>query len=403
MFVVLVDGILYIEGFLEGEDICVMVCIFSQLGVCIEMFSLLQCVVYGVGIDGLKVLDVLLDCGNVGIGMCLLVGLLVGQLFDCMLIGDELLFGCLMCCVIGLLLLMGVRIDIQDDGILLLYVYGGQMLYGIDFVLLVVSVQVKLVVLLVGLYVQGEICVIELYLICDYIECMLFVFGVDIVFLLGKVCLCGGQCLCVIDIVVFVDFFLVVFYLVVVSIIFGFELCLKQVGLNLCCIGLLYVLCLMGVDIIEENLVEQGGELVVDLVVCYVLLKGVCILEMLVLDMIDEFLVLFVVVVVVEGQIVVSGVVELRVKELDCFVVMVIGLCVLGMQVDEIEDGVILYGGVWLGSGIIESYGDYCIVMVFVIVGQISDGEVCINDIVNVVMFFLDFDGLVCSVGFNLV
>lgn len=82
----------------------------------------------------------------------------------------------------------------------------------------------------------------------------------------------------------------------------------------------------MGVDICVENEGESGGELVGDLVVWYVLLCGIELFEVLVLDMIDEFFVFFVVVVVVEGVIVVCGVVELWVKEFDCLVGMVVGL-----------------------------------------------------------------------------
>lgn len=80
---------------------------------------------------------------------------------------------------------------------------------------------------------------IEFYFICDYIECMLVVFGWLIEFLFGCVCLSGGYVLCVIEVWVLVDFFLVVFFLVVGSIVFGVELCLLVVGFNFWCIGLL--------------------------------------------------------------------------------------------------------------------------------------------------------------------
>ena len=98
----------------------------------------------------------------------------------------------------------------------------------------------------------------------------------------------------------------------------------------------------------------------------------------------------------------VSGAAELRVKESDRLAAMATGLRALGMQVDETEDGATLHGGARLGSGTIESHGDHRIAMAFAIAGQISDGEVRINDIANVATSFPDFDGLARSAGFNL-
>ena len=103
-----------------------------------------------------------------------------------------------------------------------------------------------------------------------------------------------------------------------------------------------------------------------------------------------------------EGQTVVSGAAELRVKESDRLAAMATGLRALGMQVDETEDGATLHGGVRLGSGTIESHGAHRIAMAFAIAGQISDGEVRINDIANVATSFPDCDGLARGAGFNL-
>ncbi|MDT3431575.1 3-phosphoshikimate 1-carboxyvinyltransferase [Stenotrophomonas maltophilia] len=402
MFAALADGTSHIEGFLEGEDTRATARIFSQLGVRIETPSPSQRVVHGVGIDGLKAPDAPLDCGNAGTGMRLLAGLLAGQSFDCTLIGDESLSGRPMRRVTGPLSQMGARIDTQDDGTPPLHVHGGQTLHGIDFASPVASAQVKSAVLLAGLYAQGETCVTEPHPTRDYTERMLSAFGVDIAFSPGKARLRGGQRLRATDIVVPADFSSAAFYLVAASIIPGSELRLKQVGLNPRRTGLLHALRLMGADITEENPAEQGGEPVADLVVRYAPLKGARIPETLVPDMIDEFPALFVAAAAAEGQTVVSGAAELRVKESDRLAAMASGLRALGMQVDETEDGATLHGGVRLGSGTIESHGDHRIAMAFAIAGQISDGEVRINDIANVATSFPDFDGLARSAGFNL-
>ncbi|MGG2101337.1 3-phosphoshikimate 1-carboxyvinyltransferase [Stenotrophomonas sp. NRRL B-14846] len=402
MFAALADGTSHIEGFLEGEDTRATARIFSQLGVRIETPSPSQRIVHGVGIDGLKAPDAPLDCGNAGTGMRLLAGLLAGQAFDCTLIGDESLSGRPMRRVTGPLSQMGAKIDTESDGTPPLHVHGGQTLHGIDFASPVASAQIKSAVLLAGLYAQGETSVLEPYPTRDYTERMLSAFGVDIEFSPGKARLRGGQRLRATDIVVPADFSSAAFYLVAASIIPGSELRLKQVGLNPRRTGLLHALRLMGADITEENPAEQGGEPVADLVVRYAPLKGARIPEALVPDMIDEFPALFVAAAAAEGQTVVSGAAELRVKESDRLAAMATGLRALGMQVDETEDGATLHGGVRLGSGTIESHGDHRIAMAFAIAGQISDGEVRINDIANVATSFPDFDGVARSAGFNL-
>ena len=402
MFAALADGTSHIEGFLEGEDTRATARIFSQLGVRIETPSPSQRIVHGVGIDGLKAPDAPLDCGNAGTGMRLLAGLLAGQAFDCTLIGDESLSGRPMRRVTGPLSQMGAKIDTQDDGTPPLHVHGGQTLRGIDFASPVASAQIKSAVLLAGLYAQGETSVVEPHPTRDYTERMLSAFGVDIEFSPGKARLRGGQRLRATDIVVPADFSSAAFYLVAASIIPGSELRLKQVGLNPRRTGLLHALRLMGADITEENPAEQGGEPVADLVVRYAPLKGARIPEELVPDMIDEFPALFVAAAAAEGRTVVSGAAELRVKESDRLAAMATGLRALDMQVDETEDGATLHGGVRLGSGTIESHGDHRIAMAFAIAGQISDGEVRINDIANVATSFPDFDGLARSAGFNL-
>ncbi len=402
MFAALADGTSHIEGFLEGEDTRATARIFSQLGVRIETPSPSQRVVHGVGIDGLQAPSAPLDCGNAGTGMRLLAGLLAGQPFDCTLVGDESLSGRPMRRVTGPLSQMGAKIDTESDGTPPLRVHGGQSLQGIDFASPVASAQVKSAVLLAGLYAQGETSVVEPHPTRDYTERMLSAFGVDIEFSPGKARLRGGQRLRATDIVVPADFSSAAFFLVAASIIPGSELRLKQVGLNPRRTGLLHALRLMGADITEENPAEQGGEPVADLVVRHAPLKGARIPEALVPDMIDEFPALFVAAAAAEGQTVVTGAAELRVKESDRLAAMVTGLRALGVQVDETDDGATLHGGITLGSGTIESHGDHRIAMAFAIAGQISGGEVRINDIANVATSFPDFDGLARSAGFNL-
>jgi len=402
MFAALADGTSTIDGFLEGEDTRATARIFSQMGARMETPSPSRRVVHGVGIDGLQAPSRELDCGNAGTGMRLIAGVMAGQSFDSVLIGDESLSKRPMRRITGPLAQMGARIDTRDDGTPPLHVHGSQPLKGIDFVSPVASAQVKSAVLLAGLYAEGETSVEEPHPTRDYTERMLAAFGVDITYSPGKARLRGGQRLRATDIVVPADFSSAAFFLVAASIIPGSNLRLQQVGLNPRRTGLLHALRLMGADITEENRAEQGGEPVADLVVRHAPLKGTQIPEALVPDMIDEFPALFIAAAAAEGRTVVTGAAELRVKESDRLAAMATGLRTLGVQVDETEDGATLHGGAVLGGGTIESHGDHRIAMAFAIAGQLSQGEVRINDVANVATSFPGFDELARGAGFNL-
>jgi 3-phosphoshikimate 1-carboxyvinyltransferase len=368
----------------------------------IETPSPSQRIVHGVGVDGLQAPAGPLDCGNAGTGMRLLAGLLAAQPFDSVMVGDESLSRRPMRRVTGPLAQMGAKINTEADGTPPLRVHGGQPLHGIDFASPVASAQVKSAVLLAGLYAQGETAVTEPHPTRDYSERMLRAFGVEIEFSPGKARLRGGQRLRATDIAVPADFSSAAFFLVAASVIPGSTLTLRQVGLNPRRTGLLAALRLMGADIREENHAEQGGEAVADLVVRHAPLHGAEIPEALVPDMIDEFPALFVAAAAAQGNTIVRGAAELRVKESDRLAAMATGLRSLGVQVDETEDGATIHGGTELGSGTIESHGDHRIAMAFAIAGQISSGEVRINDIANVATSFPNFDGIARTAGFNL-
>lgn len=401
MFAALADGTSRIDGFLEAEDTRSTAAILARLGVRIETPSSTQRIVHGVGVDGLQASDIALDCGNAGTGMRLLAGLLVAQPFDSVLVGDASLSKRPMRRVTDPLSQMGARIDTSDDGTPPLRIYGGQLLRGIDFISPVASAQIKSAVLLAGLYSRNETVVREPHPTRDYTERMLTAFGVDIDVSTGCARLRGGQRLCATNITIPADFSSAAFYLVAASVIPGSDITLRAVGLNPRRIGLLTVLRLMGADIVESNRHEQGGEPVADLRVRYASLQGTRVPEDLVPDMIDEFPALFVAAAAAEGQTVVSGAAELRVKESDRLAAMVTGLRVLGVQVDETVDGATIHGGP-IGHGTINSHGDHRIAMAFSIAGQLSVSTVRIEDVANVATSFPDYETLARSAGFGL-
>jgi 3-phosphoshikimate 1-carboxyvinyltransferase len=396
------DGVTRIEGFLEGEDTRATEAIFRQLGVRIEAPGDTVRIVHGVGLHGLQASNQPLDCGNAGTAMRLLTGLLAGQAFDSVLVGDASLSQRPMRRVIDPLATMGACIE-SDDGRAPLRILGAQTLRGADITLAVASAQLKSALLLAGLYANGETHVNEPHPTRDYTERMLTAFGVPCAFAPGSAAIRGGARLRATEVQVPADFSSAAFFLVAATLVPGSELVLRQVGMNPRRTGLLHLLRLMGADIDEENASVQGGEPVCDLRVRHASLHGIDVPVDLVPDMIDEFPVLFVAAACARGATTVTGAVELRVKESDRIAVMASGLRALGIRIDEMPDGATIHGGALHGSAeVLDSHGDHRIAMAFAVAAQMAAGDVMIGDVANVATSFPGFDALVRGVGFRL-
>ena len=402
MLASLADGVSRIDGFLEGEDARATETIFRRMGVRIEVPSPGSRIVHGAGIDGLRAPDGPLDCGNAGTGMRLLAGLLAGQRFDTVLVGDESLSKRPMRRVTVPLARMGARIDTGEGGVPPLRIHGGAALQGIDIETDVASAQVKSALLLAGLYARGATTVREPHPTRDYTERMLQALGWPIEFSPGLARLEGGYRLRARDIAVPADFSSAAFFLVAATLVPGSDLRLLRVGVNPRRTGLLHVLRLMGADIVEHPAGEQGGEPVSDLVVRHAPLHGIEVPEEHVADMIDEFPVLFVAAACASGQTLVRGAAELRIKESDRIATMADGLRALGVRVDEAPDGALIHGGGAIGGGAVRSHGDHRIAMSFAVAAQRAQGEVRIGDVANVATSFPGFDALAVRAGFGL-
>jgi 3-phosphoshikimate 1-carboxyvinyltransferase len=334
--------------------------------------------------------------------MRLLTGLLAGQTFDSVLVGDASLSQRPMRRVIDPLATMGACIE-SDDGRAPLRILGAQTLRGADITLAVASAQLKSALLLAGLYANGETHVNEPHPTRDYTERMLTAFGVPCAFAPGSAAIRGGARLRATEVQVPADFSSAAFFLVAATLVPGSELVLRQVGMNPRRTGLLHLLRLMGADIDEENASVRGGEPVCDLRVRHASLHGIDVPVDLVPDMIDEFPVLFVAAACARGATTVTGAVELRVKESDRIAVMASGLRALGIRIDEMPDGATIHGGALHGSAeVLDSHGDHRIAMAFAVAAQMAAGDVMIGDVANVATSFPGFDALVRGVGFRL-
>ncbi|MBF6024749.1 3-phosphoshikimate 1-carboxyvinyltransferase [Lysobacter niastensis] len=394
----LAEGTTHVTGFLEGEDTRATARVFEQLGVRIETPSANERIVHGVGLHGLTGSTGPLDCGNAGTGMRLLAGVLAGQAFDSLLVGDESLSKRPMRRVIEPLERMGAVIASEPGGLPPLRIEGARTLRGVEYTLPVASAQVKSALLLAGLYAQGETVVREPHPTRDYTERMLAAFGWPIEYASGFARLQGGHRLQARTVSVPADFSSAAFFLVAASIVPGSELRLEAVGMNPRRTGLLTALRWMGADIREENVSEAGGEPVADLVVRHAQLRGIEIGGELVPDMIDEFPALFVAAACAEGATVIRDAAELRVKESDRIAAMAAGMRALGIEVEEHPDGATIVPG-RLTGGAIDSRGDHRIAMSFSVAAQCASADVRIHDIANVATSFPGFEVLARGIG----
>ncbi len=397
----LAEGVTEVEGFLEGEDALATLAAFRAMGVAIEGPEAGRVVIHGVGLHGLRPPTGPLYLGNSGTSMRLLAGLLAGQRFDSELTGDASLSRRPMRRVTRPLAEMGARIDTTPEGTAPLYIHGGQRLTAIDYDLPVASAQVKSAILLAGLYAEGRTCVREPAVTRDHTERMLRAFGYEVSRDDGGICLVGGGRLTATRIRVPADISSAAFFLVAATIAPGSELVIENVGINPTRTGVIDILRLMGADITVERERTFGDEPVADLRVRHAALRGIRIPEDLVPLAIDEFPVLFVAAALAEGETVLTGARELRVKESDRIQVMADGLAALGVAARPTEDGIVIQGGQGFTGGTVDSHGDHRISMAFSVASLRAQEPIRIRDCANVATSFPGFPELARRVGLS--
>jgi 3-phosphoshikimate 1-carboxyvinyltransferase len=394
----LAEGTTHVSGFLEGEDALATLNAFKAMGVEIEGPDNGKVVVHGVGMKGLQQPQASLDVGNSGTSMRLMSGLLAGQAFSTTLIGDESLTKRPMKRVTDPLALMGAQIETTEMGTSPLNISPVAALKGIDYDMPMASAQVKSCLLLAGLYAEGETWVTEPAPTRDHTERMLQGFGYEVMQDGPRRGVKGGGKLTACDIDVPADISSAAFFLVGASIAEGSDLTLQHVGMNPTRDGVINILRLMGADIEVSNERVIGGEPVADLRVRSAKLKGIQIPEDQVPLAIDEFPALFVAAACAEGETVLTGAEELRVKESDRIQVMADGLIALGVDAKPTPDGIVIQGGS-IGGGSVNSHGDHRIAMSFAMAALRATGDISIDDCANVNTSFPGFVELAASVG----
>ncbi|MBA1443373.1 MAG: 3-phosphoshikimate 1-carboxyvinyltransferase [Gammaproteobacteria bacterium] len=397
----LAEGVTEVTGFLEGEDSLATLNAFRRMGVEIVGPDAGRVVIHGVGKHGLKAPDAPLDLGNSGTSMRLLSGLLAGQGFEVTLSGDSSLSGRPMKRVTEPLVQMGVKIDAAEGGTAPLVIHANRSMQGMDYRLPMASAQVKSCVLLAGLYATGETCVTEPAPTRDHTERMLEGFGYAIRREGARVCLTGGGKLFACNIDVPSDISSATFFMVGATIAEGSDVTLEHVGINPTRDGIINILRLMGARIEVFNERTVGGEPVADIRVRSSRLKGIPIPEDQVPLAIDEFPAIFVAAACAEGETVLTGAAELRVKESDRIQVMADGLNTLGIDAKATPDGIVIQGGTIQG-GRVDSHGDHRIAMSFAMAALRAIGDIHIDDCANVNTSFPGFTGLAGGAGLRI-
>ena len=374
-----------ISNFLMGEDCLSTISCFRKMGVDIQIDGK-DVYVKGNGLYGLKRPKEILDVGNSGTTIRLMMGILAGNKFDATLIGDNSIAKRPMKRVTDPLRLMGCNIEGKDDANYTpIKIYGGD-LKAIDYHMPVASAQVKSALILASLYANDTSFIYEKVKSRNHTEIMLKSFGADINVENLKISVNPVNELFSQDIYVPGDISSAAFIIVSALITKGSEVIIKNVGLNETRTGIIDVVKNMNgnIEIINERLV--GGELVGDLLVRYT--KDLCATTIdkdIIPRLIDEIPVIAVLATQAEGTTIIKDAQELKVKESNRIKSMVENLKILGADIEELEDGMIIKGKPKLNGGKIKTFKDHRIAMAFSTLNLISaekiklDNEDCIN------------------------
>ena len=396
-----------VEGLLEGQDVLDTAKAMRAFGAEVVRHAPGAWSVHGVGVGGLAEPADIIDCGNSGTGVRLIMGTMATSPVTATFTGDASLRGRPMGRVTEPLGLFGARAFGRQGGRLPMTIVGAADPVGVSYVVPVPSAQVKSAVLLAGLNAPGETVVIEREATRDHSERMLAGFGAEIVVETlpeGRVIRLKGQPeLRPQEIVVPRDPSSAAFPVCAALITEGSDVLVPNIGLNPTRAGLFTTLREMGADLTYENLHDEGGEPVADLRARFSpALTGIEVPPERAASMIDEYPVLSVVAAFAGGATVMRGVRELRVKESDRIDAMARGLRAAGITVEEGPDWWIVHGrgfGAVPGGVTVETRLDHRIAMSFLVMGLATTRPVTVDDASPIVTSFPVFESLMTGLG----
>jgi 3-phosphoshikimate 1-carboxyvinyltransferase len=387
------QGETQIQGLLLGEDPRSTASCFRAMGAEISELNTELVIVKGIGLGQLQEPANVLDAGNSGTTMRLMLGLLASQPDRFFTVtGDASLRSRPMSRVIAPLQQMGAQIWHRANGLAPLAIQG-QRLQPIHYHSPIASAQVKSCILLAGLLTAGTTTVTEPALSRDHSERMLKAFGATIS-VDPETCsasVTGGAELYGQPVVVPGDISSAAFWLVAGAIVPGSDLMILNVGVNPTRTGILEALAAMEADITLENQREVAGEPVADLRVRHSPLKACTIAGDLIPRLIDEIPILAVAAALAQGTTVIRDAAELRVKESDRLAVMATQLSRMGASVTELPDGLEITGGTPLVGAEVDSHTDHRIAMSLAIAAICAQGTTVIRRAEAAAISYPDF------------
>jgi 3-phosphoshikimate 1-carboxyvinyltransferase len=396
-----------ISGLLEGDDVLDTAKAMQAFGAEVVNHGGGKWSVFGVGVGGFAEPDQVIDCGNSGTGVRLIMGTMATSPITATFTGDASLNGRPMARITDPLALFGAKAVGRQGGRLPMTIVGAAEPTPVRYVVPVPSAQVKSAVLLAGLNAPGKTVVIEKEATRDHSERMLAGFGAEITVEdteEGRVItLTGRPELQPQEIAVPRDPSSAAFPVCAALITPGSDVLVPGIGLNPTRAGLFYTLQDMGADLTFENPREEGGEPVADLRAKYSPdMQGIEVPPARAASMIDEYPVLSVVASFAHGKTMMAGVKELRVKESDRIDAMARGLRANGVTVAEGEDWWSVEGlgpdGV-PGGGTCESFLDHRIAMSFMVMGMGAQNPVTVDDGSPITTSFPIFEPLMTGLG----
>jgi 3-phosphoshikimate 1-carboxyvinyltransferase len=375
MFGSIAYGKTRVTNFLPGDDCFSTISCFRKLGVTIVEREN-ELIINGNGFEGLKEPNEVLDVGNSGTTIRLLLGILAGRPFFSSIVGDESIGKRPMTRVTEPLAQMGARIDGRKNSLFTPISVRGGSLKPIHYQLPVASAQVKSALILAGIQAEGESTIIELAETRDHTERMIRQFGGEVRKDHKVIKINGGQNLLATTIHVPGDISSAAFFLVAGAIVPESEIVLKNVGLNPTRTGIIEVLKKMGADLTihqsEESTFEPSG----DIVIKTSQLTGTVIEGEMIPKLIDEIPIIALLATQAEGKTIIKDAEELKVKETNRIDTVVQELKKLGASIEATDDGMIIHGGSTLSGGTVSSHGDHRIGMMLAIAALVCQGEV---------------------------
>lgn len=399
-----------ITGLLEGEDVLDTAKAMRAFGAEVTDHGGGEWSVHGVGVGGFAEPENVIDCGNSGTGVRLIMGAMATTPITVTFTGDASLNSRPMARITDPIALFGAQSVGRDGGRLPMTIVGAADPVPVRYVVPMPSAQVKSAVLLAGLNAPGKTVVIEREATRDHTERMLAGFGAEITTEQteeGRVITLTGQPeLTPQSITVPRDPSSAAFPVCAALITEGSDVLVPGIGLNPTRAGLFTTLREMDADLTYENERVEGGEPVADLRARYSPnLKGIEVDPARAASMIDEYPVLSVVAAFASGQTVMRGVKELRVKESDRIDAMATGLRANGIEVEDGSDWWIVTGrgfGNVPGGATCDSHLDHRIAMSFMILGMGAENPVSLNDGSPIATSFPIFEPLMATLGGNI-